>query len=354
MSKKNLIFLFMNFMTVLCLLSITGCGETPHSNLAMGDLADLQDISSPNPDSTNPTWYVSSSGNDTDDNTGTEPARPLASVRAALDRIKLAYRGGGWKTGTSAVIMIRGTINGSSSFDSNNSMVDISGAGSYPPIILEGDPVRGGTLNARRNEYNDGRVLYIDGNKVTLGSRLTLTGGYALMGGAVCVGSANSSSEGEFIMAGGDINGNTAVFGGAVWVYKGKMTMTGGVIRYNSTTKHNGAMGSGGGVYVNASASFSISGGTIRNNGGAETDKGGGVFVDGKGLFTMSGGEVRSNNSFTQGGGVQIASSGEFTMSGGSISSNRTGKFGGGGVYAAENAKFTNTGGTISGNTPAP
>jgi hypothetical protein len=349
MCKKNFTFLFINCITVLFLLSITGCGKTLHS-----PAPEENDVFLP-VDTTNPAWYVSASGNDAEDNTGTEPGKPLASVQAALDRIKAIYRDGKWKAGTSAVIIIRGTINGPGSFGANKAMVDISGAGNYPPIILEGNSSRNGVLNARKNENNEGRVLYISDNKVTLGNNLSLTGGYALQGGAVYVTTSNPSSEGEFIMAGGEINNNTAGLGGGVWIHKGKMSMTGGVIRDNATTKHANDMGAGGGVYINPSASFTMSGGIIRNNGGIETGKGGGVIVDSKGLFTMTGGEIRNNNSVSQGGGVQIASSGEFVMSDGTISGNRTGKFGGGGVYVSpENAKFTQTGGTINRNTPAP
>jgi hypothetical protein len=306
MRKKRLIFLFTNCVTVLFLLSITGCDETLHSNpdIRERQVPELPDISTPNLDTTNPSWYVSWFGRDADDNPGTDPAKPLASVQTALDRIKSEYKSGQWQKGSSAVIMIYGTIYGPNFFGPNNAMFDISEAGSYPPIILERD-ANSGTLHARRNQNNEGRILYIANNKVTLGNKLTLTGGYAFQGGAVFVGASDSSSEGEFVMAGGEIVGNIAGFGGGVWIHKGKgkMTMTGGTIRNNATTRHNNMIGSGGGVYVNTSASFTMSNGNIRNNGGTETDKGGGVFVNGKGLFTMSGGEIRFNTSVSQGGG---------------------------------------------------
>jgi hypothetical protein len=234
------------------------------------------------------------------------------------------------------------------SFGAGNSMVDISGKGNYPPIILEGDPVHKGELNANRSAANDGRVLYIGNNKVTLGDNLTLTGGYTLWGGAVLVGTHGSDSAGEFIMAGGNISGNTAYSGGGVMVYKGHMSMTGGIIQNND----NYGNGFGGGVYVHDDGtSFSMNNGIIRGNGGTGTDNGGGVYVNGNGIFTMTGGEILNNTSAAKGGGVYVAGYGDFTMSGGTISGN-TSVEGGGVCVSKYSAVFNKTGGTVSGNTP--
>ncbi|MFP3089399.1 hypothetical protein LQZ21_03640 [Treponema sp. TIM-1] len=247
--------------------------------------------------------------------------------------------------------MISGTITASGSFGSNKSMVDVSGAGNYPPIILKGDPVQKGVLNAARSVANEGRALYVANNKVTLGDNLTLTGGYTVWGGGVLVGTAGSASEGEFVMAGGEISGNTAQNGGGVMVYKGSMTMTGGIIQNNVNTDYSNASGAGGGVYVNDYTTFTLSGGTISGNGGVKTDSGGGVYINGRGLFTMTSGDILNNTSQQQGGGVQVAPYGEFTMSGGTISGNTSAEKGG--VYVSQyGAVFNQTGGTISGNTP--
>jgi hypothetical protein len=276
----------------------------------------------------------------------------MASVEAALARIKSAYRSGRWPAGKSAVIVIRGTITASGSFGPNQAMIDISGAGSYPPVILEGDPVNKGVLNAGRSRNREGRVLYIAHNTVTLGNNLTLTGGYTLWGGAVCVGTHGVSSRGKFIMTGGEISGNTASLGGGVLLYKGAMTMTGGEIKNNVTTKsYRNVMGIGGGVYVGEDNSFTMSGGTIRGNGGAETADGGGVAVNGKGLFNMTGGDILNNQSSVHGGGVHISPLGRFVMSGGTIIGNASAADGG--VHVSSyGAIFTQSGGTVRGNTP--
>jgi hypothetical protein len=230
-------------------------------------------------------------------------------------------------------------------------MVDVSGAGNYPPIILEGDPVQKGVLNANRNKSNEGRVLYVGNNKVTLGDNLTFTGGYTVWGGGVLVGTAGSASEGEFVMVGGEISGNASQTGGGVMIYKGSMTMTGGSIHHNINTNYSNVPGDGGGVYVNEYTSFTLSGGTISENGGTKTETGGGVCVNGNGLFTMTDGEILNNSSITKGGGVYIVAYGEFILSGGTISGNTSGA--GGGVSASGyGGIFTQTGGTVSGNKP--
>jgi hypothetical protein len=300
----------------------------------------------------NPTWYVSAGGKNSGG--GTDSSKPLASVQAALNNIKSTYRSGKWPAGKSAVIVVSGTITASGSFKSkpNQARIDISGAGNYPPIILMGDPVNGGVLNANRNRNNEGQVLYIGNNTVTLGDNLTLTGGYTLWGGAVCVGTHGVDSAGTFIMAGGEISGNTAALGGGVLIYKGEMTMTGGEIKNNAaTSSYSNVVGMGGGVYVNEDTTFTMSGGTISGNGGNETADGGGVAVNGDGLFTMTGGDILHNESAEYGGGVHISPLGAFTMTGGTVSGN-TSAAGGGGYTSSYGAVFTHTGGTVSGNTP--
>jgi hypothetical protein len=276
----------------------------------------------------------------------------MASVPAALARIKSVYRSGKWPAGESAVLVISGPLAASGAFGPNMAMTDVSGAGNYPPIVLKGDPANPGVLNANRNIGSQGRVLYIANNKVTLGDHLTLTGGYTLWGGAVCVGTAGSPSAGEFIMAGGEISGNIAGIGAGVLVYKGSMTMTGGIIKNNIPTRnYSNVMGTGGGVYVYELASFALNGGIISGNGGAETDNGGGVFTDGRAVFTMNGGEILNNSSSAKGGGVYVAPYGEFTISGGTISGNVSAA--GGGVSVSQySAVFNKLGGTINGNTP--
>jgi hypothetical protein len=234
-------------------------------------------------------------------------------------------------------------------------MVDISGAGNYPHIILKGDPAAGGVLDANRNKDNEGRVLYIANNKVTLGTGLVLTGGYKLWGGGVCVGRPGQASDGEFVMDGGEISGNVGGSGGGVLIYKGSMAMVSGVIKNNRNSYDNSTgEGAGGGVYVYEYTAMALYGGTVEENGTAPaTGKGGGILVDGKGFLAMTGGEILRNTSAEEGGGVYITALGSFNMAGGTVSGNASAKSGGVGL-SQYGAVFNKTGGTVSGNTPSP
>jgi hypothetical protein len=114
--------------------------------------------------------------------------------------------------------------------------------------------------------------------------------------------------------------------------------MTGGTIRNNISGTN------GGGVYVYNSP-FTMSGGTIIDN---RATNGGGVYlVYGGTTFTMRGGSIRDNIAATNGGGVYMVSS-AFDMYRGSISGNKASS--GGGVYKG-GGTFILYGGAISGNT---
>ncbi|MDR2660043.1 MAG: hypothetical protein LBC27_08680 [Spirochaetaceae bacterium] len=379
MNNKRFFLPFFVCVTFIFVISITGCDKSvfPTSHLEENQTDNSQTPQLPenpqtpqlpqspqapeNPQPPQPpqasqppdipqslTWYVSTNGNSA--NKGTDPASPLAQAADALSKIKNLYKSGKWPAGESAVIIISGTVTGSGNLGANGSMLDVSGAGNYPPIILKGDPSTGGILDAN-GANTGGRILYIANNKVTLGDKLTLTGGARLWGGAVCVGTAGSDSEGEFIMAGGEISGNKGGSGGAVMVYKGGMTMSGGIIKNNSNN-FNQNDGNGGGIYLNAYTSFTMTGGTIAENGdNVKTENGGGLFIDGRARAVMSGGEILNNTARNSGGGVNVSSYGEFTMTGGTISGNTAAEKGS--VYVEKyGAVFNRTGGVISGNTP--
>jgi hypothetical protein len=344
---------FFTLISALVLFFTLGCNPR-----VLSDTDDTQPELPVPPDSSNPegsmhglVLYVAADGRDS--NPGTAPEEPLASVSRALSLIKASYRQGNWQPGQSAVIRISGTLSAQGSFGANKSMIDISGAGNYPPLILEGDPLTGGVLNAGRTLTNQGRVLYIANNKVTLGSNLTLTGGNELWGGAVLIGAPGTPSEGEFLMNGGEISGNFGYAGSAVMVYKGSFEMTGGTIKNNYNEPGGTSAGIGGGVCVESYTVFTLSGGTISANGGNNTASGGGVAVNGLARFIMTGGEISANTVSDQGGGVSVSPYGEFEMSGGNITGNTAGSKGGG-VYAATafSAQFIQTGGIISGNLP--
>jgi hypothetical protein len=312
----------------LCLLLLSSCSDTTNSS------EKLEGGSAFVPES--PVWYVSQSGSNA--NNGSGANAPLTSLANALSLIKAAYKSGAWKAGKSAVIVISGTISG---IGTSNGLIDISGPIAYPPIILRGDPVRGGILDAGGKK----RVLYINnGNTVTIDTGLTLTGGDALKGGAVFV-----YDHSRFVMNGGTITGNIADNGGAISVdYYSSVEISGGIISGNKIRQQ----GNGAGIYVDYESAVTMTDGKIENNGDADTKFGGGVFINGHGTFIQQGGEISGNTANDQGGGVKAGPFGIFEHTGGSITGN-TAKSGGG-VYAATalSGKYTHTGGTVGSNTP--
>jgi parallel beta-helix repeat protein len=88
----------------------------------------------------------------------------------------------------------------------------------------------------------------------------------------------------------------------------------GGAISGNTTSS---SYSYGGGVAVNSSGTFTMSGGTISGNTVSDSS-GGGVYVNSSGTFTMSGGAI-SGNTASYGGGVFVSSSGTFTKQAGGI-----------------------------------
>ena len=142
----------------------------------------------------------------------------------------------------------------------------------------------------------------------------------------------------------------------------------GGLITGGRGYRYDGGSGSyhiytyyGGGVYVEAGASFELAGGTIYACGiqsGAYQAFGGGIYADG-GSVTMTGGAIRNcvvSTDYSASGGAIYAKAGSVTMSGGVISG--CSAMSGGGILTSgctvqitggriENCKATNNGGGL-------
>jgi len=186
---------------------------------------------------------------------------------------------------------------------------------------------------------NNTSLVYIAAGGTFTMSSGNLTGNSAAYGGGVYV------SGGTFTMSGGAVSGNTATTnGGGVYVSDGTFTMNSGDIT------ENGATYSGGGVFVGSDGTFKMISGAMTNN---TANSGGGVYSNG--TSTMSDGEISGNHAITHvstntsgsGGGVNV-SGGTFTLSdSGKINGNTADQAGG--VYVIYST-FNMTGGTISGN----
>ena len=156
------------------------------------------------------------------------------------------------------------------------------------------------------------------------------------------------NSGGVFTMNGGTIEGN---YGANQWgtpAHGAGVFVDGGVFTMNGGTISNNTATSGAGVSVNAGL-FVMQGGYITNNvGGVDGTWGGGVDVRGANAeFVMEDGVIAGNFS-VNGGGVNVRDGAEFTMNGGTIGPANTAAFGGG--VRVINATFTLDGGTITDN----
>jgi len=216
--------------------------------------------------------------------------------------------------------------------------VDRSG---FDPAKLE---LRRGTI--RGNHNTDTANFYVGGG-VYVGGIFTMSGGsivenYCRSAGGVMVG-----HFGEFTISGGYISNNRGIYGGGIYAYN-TFTMTGGTINGNGNGDGYGIEGvDGGGITIQDTTNrvqFLISGGTIRDN---VANNGSGVYIH-SGILKMTGGLIHGNSGKTSGGGVSVNSTGTFEMSGGTISGNST--LSGGGVSISPGGKFSKKKGTIYGN----
>jgi hypothetical protein len=309
-------------------------------------------------------FYVASTGNDS--NPGTK-AEPLATVQTALAKLANEYKSPLWQGKATddvspGAIIILGTVAVTEQIVINNKSEDSPDV--YPPIILRDDPeTSGGKLQATigiGTQSGKSLVSIMNGAKVTLAGDLVLSG----TGDAAheIRGITITGTSGTFTMTGGEISGH--FFTGIEGPTAGTIIMTGGKIlnnyRYNNGpgwvagvagrnfTMYGGEISGnfseigGGGVYAET---FIMYDGKISNNKAlSATFAGGGVYARN---FTMYGGEISNNNSNNNGGGVAVADS--FTMTGGEISGNITGFSGGGVAMYAGSISFAKTGGIIYG-----
>ena len=159
-------------------------------------------------------------------------------------------------------------------------------------------------------------TITLDGNKVAQsiisisksGGTATLTDNGIITNAAAS--GVNITNGGTFNMTGGTImnnNNTSSMGGGAVSLQGATFTMSGGILKNNTSSTFGGAI-------VMMSGTCTITGGSITGN--TAGNKGGGVTVSG-GTFELLGGSI-SNNSANQGSGVQV-SAGMFKMGGSAV-----------------------------------
>ncbi|MBQ7715840.1 MAG: hypothetical protein IJT70_08250 [Clostridia bacterium] len=192
----------------------------------------------------------------------------------------------------------------------------------------------------------DGRV----GAVSVLGGTFNMTGGElsgniannnGVGGGAVYV-------EGTFNLNGGEISNNLSWLRGGGVYNAGTFNLLSGTISGNSVALQNSTTCDGAGV-CNA-GTMTMSGGLITGN--TAQNSGAGVFCA-SGLFTLSGGEISGNTTTSySAGGVFVDGTATFRMTGGLITSNTAAQFGGAiAVTSTASRPIEITGGLIYGNT---
>jgi len=177
-----------------------------------------------------------------------------------------------------------GTIRRAAGFTSGP-MLDLTGAGN---VVIEGVTIDGASVP----------TLYSAVQMNASGAALTLNNG-----GIVNNNKTDSYDNGSAVMI-GNVNA--------------QFTMNGGTLSGNSAPSYGSA------VYIGGSAArFSMNGGSITGNTITGTGTvGGAVYVGG--VFTMTAGQITGNNTYSRGGAVYVNTTASVTVSGGAISGNST------------------------------
>ena len=158
-------------------------------------------------------------------------------------------------------------------------------------------------------------LYYGGGVYIAPGGQLTMTGGNIIgcsaeFGGGICIESERDGKQGQFSMSGGSIIGCVASdIGGGVRA-SGTFKMSGQAVIRSCTVESATQSIYGGGIYVNSSSSFEMSGEAkieycqaISNS--SKSSNGGGVYLTNNTKFTLSGNAViqncKADNSVTPG-----------------------------------------------------
>ena len=206
---------------------------------------------------------------------------------------KITHASGGTGCG---VYISGGTFNMYGGSITGNTATDGRGRGGGVYVTSGGGAFKmfGGSITGTK--ATDGGGVYVNGGSFTM-SGGSITGNKADgTGGGVCV-----NYDGTFNMSNNScITGNTAYHGGGVYVartpdsnnYKpGNFAMSSGTIGGTATNDANQAE-YGGGVYV--AGTFTLTGGSITGN--KTNGNGGGVYVNADSTFTVSGAPKITNN----------------------------------------------------------
>ena len=182
-----------------------------------------------------------------------------------------------------------------------------------------------------------GRVVYYGGGVyIAPGGQLTMTGGNIIgcsaeYGGGVCIDSERNGKPGQFSMSGGSIAGCVASnSGGGVYA-----RVEGSVFNMSGTSAIHDCRCSDSGGGVRAYGTFQMSGHAVIRNCTAESETeyiyGGGVYVNSSSSFVMSGEAkiedcqaISNSSESSNGGGVYLTNNTTLTLSGNAVIQNCT------------------------------
>ncbi len=195
---------------------------------------------------------------------------------------------------------------------------------------------------SRKSNFKNGNVIYISKGSLTL-SHIILNGqnvqaDWALLrcrgNGAMLYIKDGTILKNNIKIRENNANGKP---GGALGVLeKCQATMSGGSITNSKAPR-------GAGVYVDAESTFTMSGGSIYGN-NATYSYGGGVLVSG--IFNMTAGNIYNNKAAMKGGGVYVNSTGTFTISGGNSIIKKNNAASDGGIFVVSGGTYNRAAGT--------
>ena len=219
------------------------------------------------------------------------------------------------------------TINGGSGTPSSSNIATNStfaGSAKAPLIVVN----NGGRLNV-----NAGTVLEYNSNVPNSSNNKFVESGYIGLGGAIYC-------NGTLTMNGGLIQYCEAQCGGGIYVENGNFYLNGGTIDHNyarDIVSYRNRVGNyhknaGGGVYVGDNSTMTMTGGTVSYN--QSSREGGGISLgwlnrsNNAGIktyittFTMNGGTLDHNYATSTGGGLNIAAGRQAYINAGYITNN--------------------------------
>ncbi len=298
--------------------------------------------------------YVSSSGNDTDNNGSKE--KPFATVQKAVQVIENGLLVGDYTSSDTLEVILLSDITANSAFDfssNNDSFVNFSSTFNNNTVLVrsDGDTIR--TISANQNSSDSSprqkRVMTVTAGSINL-TNINLSSGYNLTTSNSGSGAGLAILGGSVVYTNGSVSGNTAYIGGGIYLAEDSSLSLNKV-----TISDNVATGTGGGLYAEGNLTLAGQEITINSNTLSNGSAGNLYLTEGK-IITVSAdisnSSIAINKAFGQDGEPTVASPVIFTQGYGNYNSSAPGY-----IFTTENeypigsingeAAFTLSGGTL-------